>query len=488
MGGDPLVLGTAGHVDHGKTSLVRALTGRDTDRLAAEVERGMSIELGFAPLDLPSGRRVSLIDVPGHERFVRHMVAGSTGVNGYLLCLAADDGVMPQTREHMAVLDLLGVREGVVAITRSDLADPAPATAQARALLGPGPEIVPVCAPSGAGVADLRGALERLVAGLAPRRAAGRPRLFVDRAFTVRGTGTVVTGTLWGGSIGRGDRVRVVPGDRAGRVRGVQVHDEPAERAAGGRVALALAGVARDEAPRGACIVLEDDAWEAAARLVARLRWLDPAAPEARRTGRLRLFLGTAEVTALHRLLPGDDGRAELRLDRPVPAQRGDRLVLRSPDGRTVGGGEVVEVPPAAAPRPAARPSHPAAPAPVNPGAAAAVAAALERGGLQPPTAHQLGEAAGLSPTGLRAALGSLRAEGRAVPAGDLWFAASAVTDARERARGALAERPLTLGELRDLWGVGRRQALALAEHLDASGLTVMRDGARILRRGGRVP
>ena len=174
--------------------------------------------------------------------------------------------------------------------------------------------------------------------------------------------------------------------------------------------------------------------------------------------------------------------------DRPVPAERGDRLVLRSPDGRTVGGGEVVELPPAAATQPAAPPSHPAAPAAVDPVAVAAVAAALERGGLQPPTAHQLGEAAGLSPTGLRAALGSLRAEGRAVPAGDLWFAASAVTDARERARGALAEHPLTLGELRDLWGVGRRQALALAEHLDASGLTVMRDGARILRRGGRVP
>ena len=235
MGGDPLVLGTAGHVDHGKTSLVRALTGRDTDRLAAEVERGMSIELGFAPLDLPSGRRVSLIDVPGHERFVRHMVAGSTGVDGYLLCVAADDGVMPQTREHLAVLDLLGVREGVVAITRSDLADPADATAQLRALLGPSPEIVAVCAPSGGGIDGLRDALERLVAGLPARRTGGRPRLFVDRAFTVRGTGTVVTGTLWGGgAISRGDLVRVLPGDRSARVRGVEVHDAPAESAAGG--------------------------------------------------------------------------------------------------------------------------------------------------------------------------------------------------------------------------------------------------------------
>ena len=196
-------------------------------------------------------------------------------------------------------------------------------------------------------------------------------------------------------------------------------------------------------------------------------------------------------MTALHRPLAGGDGRAELRLDRPVPAEAGDRLVLRSADGRTVGGGEVLEVPAApgaGAPRPAARPAAPVAPTPVDPAAAAAVAAALEAGGLRPPTPHQLGEAAGLSPARLRATLGGLRAEGRAIPAGELWFSASAAADARSRARSALAERPLTLGELRDLWGVGRRQALALAEHLDASGLTVLRDGARILRRAGRDP
>ncbi|HTI33849.1 MAG TPA: GTP-binding protein, partial [Miltoncostaea sp.] len=162
MEGEPLVLGTAGHVDHGKTALVLALTGRDTDRLAEEKARGISIELGFAPLRLPSGRTVSLVDVPGHERFVRHMVAGTSGVDAFLLCVAADDGVMPQTREHAAVLELLGVADGVVAITRSDLADPAPAAAQARALVGPGPEVVPVCAPRGTGLPELRAALDRL--------------------------------------------------------------------------------------------------------------------------------------------------------------------------------------------------------------------------------------------------------------------------------------------------------------------------------------
>ena len=172
---EPLVLGTAGHVDHGKTALVLALTGRDTDRLEAEKARGISIELGFAPLVLPSGRRVSLVDVPGHERFVRHMVAGATGVDGYLLCLAADDGVMPQTREHLAVLGLLGVRSGVVAVTRADLADPAPAAAEVAALVGPDVEVVPVCAPRGEGIDDLRAALDRLTGALRPRLRAGPP-------------------------------------------------------------------------------------------------------------------------------------------------------------------------------------------------------------------------------------------------------------------------------------------------------------------------
>src|SRR5262245_55763498 len=215
----PLVLGTAGHVDHGKTALVLALTGRDTDRLAAEKARGISIELGFAPLALPSGRRMSLVDVPGHERFVRHMVAGASGVDGYLLCVAADDGVMPQTREHMAVLGLLGVGHGVVAVTRADLAPPEAAAAGARELVGPGPEIVPVSVVTGEGVHEVRAALDRLAARLPRRTAGGRPRLFVDRAFTLRGAGTVVTGTLWGEGVSRGDRVVALPGGAAGRVR-----------------------------------------------------------------------------------------------------------------------------------------------------------------------------------------------------------------------------------------------------------------------------
>jgi selenocysteine-specific elongation factor len=595
MGAEPLVLGTAGHVDHGKTSLVRALTGHDTDRLAAEKARGMSIELGFAPLDLPSGRRVSLVDVPGHERFVRHMVAGTTGVDGYLLCVAADDGVMPQTREHLAVLDLLGVDAGVVAVTRADLADPAAAAAQARALVGPATEIVPVCAPSGAGVDDLRAALDRLASRLTPRRAGGRPRLFVDRAFSVEGAGTVVTGTLWGGAIARGDRVTVHPGGARARVRSIEVHDAPVDEAIGGRVALALAGVARDEAPRGSCVVREGDGWEPTARLGVRLRWLSEAGGDLRRGRRLQCFLGTAEVPAAclpldpDPLPAGSTGWAELRLERPVLAQAGDRVVLRSAERRTVGGGEVVDpAPPPGARRRAVlerlrvlgggahdaraelllreagpagldpgtlggggaraivlggRAFHPDALAEARrgvlsaldpggvplagaraasglpataaaelveamaaegllalhgarvlpPGAAPrsdpaveVVAAALEEGGLQPPTPRRLEEAAGLTPARVREALGELRAAGRAVPAGELWFSAAAAADARERARAALADRPMSIAELRDLWGVGRRQAVALAAHLDATGLTLRQGGVRILRRSGR--
>jgi selenocysteine-specific elongation factor len=590
----PLVLGTAGHVDHGKTTLVLALTGRDTDRLAAEKARGISIELGFAPLALPSGRRVSLVDVPGHERFVRHMVAGTSGVDAYLLCVAADDGVMPQTREHLAVLGLLGVADGVVAITRCDLADPGPATDQVRALVGEGPEVVPVSAPRGTGVPQLLAALDRLAARAASRRAEGPSRLFVDRAFSVAGAGTVVTGTLWGAPVARGDHVAVHPSGARARVRGVQVHDAPVERAAGGRVALALAGLPREAAPRGSCVVHDDDAWTPTDRLGVRLRWLDEAGGDLAEGRRLQLFLGTVEVPAAcvplepARVAPGGEAWATLRPERPVLARAGDRVVLRSAERRTVGGAEVVDPHPPrrarradrvarlavlaggtaaeraalrladAGPRgldaagldappdgvvvlggrafagdvagraraaviravgddgtPLAR-ARAAAGLPagaaaalvdalaaegavavrgqrlVPPGAGALdpaaerVAALLEEGGLRPPTPHQLGERAGLAPDALRAALGRLRAAGRAAPAGDLWFDAGALAGAVERARQALAGRPMRVAELRDLWAVGRRGALALAAHLDATGVTVRRGDERILRGAAR--
>jgi selenocysteine-specific elongation factor len=200
-GAAPLTLGTAGHIDHGKTVLVRALTGVDTDRLPEERARGISIELGYAALELPSGRRLSVVDVPGHERFVRTMVAGASGVDLFLMVIAADDGVMPQTREHAAVL--------------------------AAADLLPDAELVAVSAPAGTGLEELRAALDRAAERL-PGRAGGAAaaRLHVDRVFTIRGAGTVVTGTLWSGSVARGDEVMLLPAGRRVRVRGVQVHDE----------------------------------------------------------------------------------------------------------------------------------------------------------------------------------------------------------------------------------------------------------------------
>src|SRR5690242_5702685 len=207
----PLTLGTAGHIDHGKTALIGALTGKDTDRLPEEHARGISIELGYAPLELPSGRQLSVVDVPGHERFVRTMVAGATGVDMFLLCVAADDGVMPQTREHMAVLRHLGVSAGLVAITKSDAGEPDLAAAEAAELV-PGAPIVHVSALRRTGLDELLEALDSLAAGLAGRADdGGVTRLHVDRSFTLKGIGTVVTGTLWAGSIGAGDVVRVLP-------------------------------------------------------------------------------------------------------------------------------------------------------------------------------------------------------------------------------------------------------------------------------------
>ena len=509
----PLTLATAGHIDHGKTALVAALTGRDTDRLAAEKARGISIELGFAPLDLPSGRRLGLVDVPGHERFVRHMVAGASGVDGYLLCVAADDGVMPQTREHLAVLGLLDVRDGVVAVTKADLRDPGPAERAARELVGAGAAVVAVSSRTGQGLDDLRAALDALGGRLARRTARGPARLFVDRCFTVAGAGTVVTGTLWGAPIEEGARVSVLPGGAEGRVRGVQAHDRPIERATGGRVAVNLAGVGRDRVPRGSCVVRREDGWSTTERLDVALTWLPDAGRPLRSRRRLEAFLGTAEAPATCVLLdrdalaPGERGYAQLRLGRPVPAAAGDRLVLRSSERRTVGGAVVIdpaperhgrgsgaaerlaaiergEVPATAAPPPR---SEPGPPAPIaDDPVLEEVAGVLAEGGLSPPPPAALADRLGLPEPRVTAVLAGLRDAGRAVAAGGLWFDAAAAAGARAEAERALAGGPMGLGELRDLWGVSRRHALALAEHLDAQGVTRRVGDERVLRRGAR--
>ena len=333
----PLTVGTAGHIDHGKTWLVRSLTGKDTDRLPEEQERGISIDLGYAPLDLPGGRRLSVIDVPGHERFIRNMVAGASGIDLFLLVIDATEGARPQTHEHLAILRLLGIDRGVVAVTKADAADPALlelVVAEARELV-PGSKVVAVSAKTGEGLDELRSALEEVSDNAAHATLHGATRLYIDRAFTLHGIGTVVTGTLWSGSIGDGDELRAEPAGLDVRVRSVQVHDLPVERAeAGQRVALALPGIERAALGRGEALV-EAGTYPVSYRLDVELEELEPIPGNAR----INVHHGTAEIPA--RLVRVGERFGQLRLAKPVVAARGDRLVVR--DSTTLGGGRVLD-------------------------------------------------------------------------------------------------------------------------------------------------
>jgi selenocysteine-specific elongation factor len=329
-----LTVGTAGHIDHGKTWLVRALTGKDTDRLPEEQERGISIALGYAPLELPDGTQLSLIDVPGHERFVRTMVAGATGIDLFLLVIDAGEGARPQTHEHLAILRLLGIERGVIAVTKADAVDAETlelAVAEARELV-PGAEVVAVSAKTGAGLEELREALARVAADVPTRRRDAPARLYVDRAFTIAGAGTVVTGTLWSGSIAAGDELLVEPAGLRTRARSVQVHDLPVPSAeAGQRVAVNLPGVSRSQLRRGEALVAPG-AYPVSWRLDVALEELEPV-PAA-----VKVHVGTSDVPA--RVVR--EGRfAQLRLKEPVVAARGDRVVLRTET--TVGGGVVLD-------------------------------------------------------------------------------------------------------------------------------------------------
>jgi selenocysteine-specific elongation factor len=332
-----LTIGTAGHIDHGKTTLVRALTGKDTDRLPEEKRRGISIDLGYAPLELADGRRLSLVDVPGHERFVRTMVAGATGIDLFLLVIDAGEGARPQTHEHLAILGLLGVEAGVVAVTKADAVDAETlelAVLEAQELT-PGLEVVVVSARTGLGLDALRAAIARAADGVDRVTADRPPRLYVDRVFTLHGIGTVVTGTLWSGTVGDGDELSLEPGARAVRIRSVQVHDRPVARAeAGQRVALSLPGVERDDVRRGDALVATD-AYPVSYRLDVTLDELQPVPDNAR----LSVHHGTRRVGA--RVARVGDRFAQLRLAEAVVAARGDRVVLRG--ATTVAGGRVLD-------------------------------------------------------------------------------------------------------------------------------------------------
>jgi selenocysteine-specific elongation factor len=497
---NPLTLGTAGHIDHGKTALIRALTGVDTDRLPEERARGISIELGYASLALPSGRRLSVVDVPGHERFVRTMVAGATGIDLFLMTIAADDGVMPQTREHAAVLEALRVRTGVVAVTKTDLADPEVAVIEASELF-PDSEVVPVSARTGEGLDELRAALDRASTAVGSRAdaAASAARLHIDRVFTIRGAGTVVTGTLWAGAIGRGDELEVLPGGRRVRVRGVQVHDQQVDRApAGQRVAVNLTGVAVDQIDRGDVLVGSGSEIRPSYRVDAELEFGDGEEPE--HGERVQIHHGTREAPARLAWLGGRFW--QVRLEQPIVPATADRLVVRQiapPD--TLGGGVVLdprprrhgpsretlarlerlargEVPePTGRARTAPRTPSEARPQKALPGSAIALEQRLRDAGAEPPIDSEL-DADDLA---------ALREAGRAVRVSKaLHYHADVLADIRGRVVEVAKQNggAVTLAQLRDELSTSRKFAQALLEHFDSEKVTIRRGDEHVLRRG----
>jgi selenocysteine-specific elongation factor len=353
----PHVIGTAGHVDHGKSALIQALTGTDPDRLAEEKARGMTIDLGFAWTTLPSGREVGFVDVPGHERFVHNMLAGVGGVGCALFVVDASEGWRPQSAEHLAILDLLGIPAGVVALTKADLVDEATrdrvAAEVAARLQGTtlaGVAIVPTAAPSGLGVDAVAAALDAALDRLAEPPDRGRPRLPVDRVFTMRGSGTVVTGTLSGGSLRAPAEAELLPAGRRVRVRGLQGHGRPlVEADPARRLAVNLAGVATDQVARGDVLVLPGQ-WAPTRVADCRLRCLPGAPAPLRGRGAYLLYAGAAETSArlqpldATELRPGADALVRLHLERPLVLDAFEPVVLRD-SGRdeTVGGGLVLD-------------------------------------------------------------------------------------------------------------------------------------------------
>ncbi len=353
-------IGTAGHVDHGKSTLVKALTGIDPDRLAEEKERGMTIDLGFAWLKLPSGREVSIVDVPGHESFIKNMLAGVGGIDAALLVIAADEGIMPQTREHLAILDLLRVQHGIVVLTKADLVDEEwlelvreEVTEYLQPTTLAHAPILPVCAYSGRGLPELLAQLERMLEESQERQNIARPRLPVDRVFSLTGFGTIVTGTLLDGSFKTGQEIEVLPQGLRSRIRGLQTHQHAVDIAqAGSRVAINLANVARNDLMRGNVIALPGQL-RTTMLIDAHISLLADAARPLAHNTLVDFYSGSQEIAARVRLLdvddlqPGKSAWVQLRLSRPAVLARRDRFVLRIPSpSTTIGGGEVIDVQP----------------------------------------------------------------------------------------------------------------------------------------------
>lgn len=356
-----IVLGTAGHIDHGKTSLIKALTNIDTDRLKEEKERGITIDLGFAFLDLADDIQLGIIDVPGHERFVKNMLAGVGGIDLVMLVIAADEGVMPQTREHLAICQLLQVREGLVALTKTDMVEPEwldlVQEDTAEFLQGTflaGKPIVPVSSKTGEGLQALRDTLLATCQRLTPRSTSGPVRLPIDRVFTMRGFGAVVTGTLFSGSLLLEDRVEVLPRNFTARVRGLQVHNQGVKEAiAGQRTAVNLQGIEKAELQRGD-VLITPGRFPATYMLDVSLSLLADAPRPLKHRARVRFHIGTSEIMGRVVLLdrdelqPGEEAFAQLRLEEPAVAAPQDRYVLRSYSPvMTIAGGMILDTLPA---------------------------------------------------------------------------------------------------------------------------------------------
>lgn len=504
----PVTIGTAGHIDHGKSALVLALTGTDPDRLAEEQRRGMTLDLGFAHLDLPGGRRVGIVDVPGHEALIHNMLAGAGGIDLVMLVVAADEGAMPQTREHVDILRFLCPRGGVVVINKMDLApDLEWVAAVEEDLLGlvagtvlDGAPVVRVSAKTGEGLADLVAVLERLVDGVPERSADGPARLPVDRSFTMQGFGTVVTGTVWNGRIRHGDTLALLPSGRETRVRGVQVHGEAVgEAAAGSRAAVNVAGIEKNEVGRGD-VLATPGAFRVTDRLDVRLRML-PRAPALRHAARLHVHIGAGETIARVALIgraalgPGEEGLAQLRLDRPVVAVHGDRFVVRrySPTS-TVGGGIVLNPAPPQRRRRAGDAAELEAVA--QGGVAALVAAAVAargRGGMPP---AEVAAASGVPEGAALEALTKAVADGVVQALGDRLYAASVVRETRQIIEETLGahhrsvpwRRGMPREELKSRFQTGARDRLFDAVASELLGCGSLREARGLLALAAHVP
>jgi selenocysteine-specific elongation factor len=525
-----LVLGTAGHVDHGKTALVKALTGVDTDRLKEEKARGITIELGFAELSLPGCGSIGLVDVPGHERFVRAMAAGAGGIDLALLIVACDEGIMPQTREHLDICRLLGVRAGVVALTKSDVLPPLPAhrdewlallRADLHALTNgtflAGAAVVPVSARTGEGLDELRTALAAAALATAERPSEGPPFLPIDRAFSLKGFGTVVTGTLISGSLRAGDDTELSPGGVGPlRMRSLQSHgrDLPIARA-GQRVAVNLPGIEVRALSRGMALTGPGGASAAASTRfeveIESLPGVDgvpgrrasrhAALPQPSRR-KLLCHLGTAQVNCAVKPLggwpkPGERVSAQLWLERPVAALVGQRFILRgfrelAGRGRTVAGGQVLTLQarqpkrPVPSPRAPAGERVPSSPAPaINAELLTRLSALLASAGLAPPTRSELAEQLKTTPAELSELLRHAVAAGTAVKlTDDLHFDAQALERLGERLVVHLREAGrINTQEFKTLVGVSRKFCIPLAEHFDRRKVTLRVGETRVLRR-----